>query len=65
MESTVMTDIALSSASRANLLSLQTTQSFVNRTQGRLSTGKAVSSVIDDALKFGDHKLLLTDSHQF
>ncbi|NKD55807.1 flagellin [Haematospirillum sp. H4485] len=53
-----MTDIALSAASRSNLLSLQTTQSFVNRTQGRLSTGKAVSSVIDDALKFFSAKSL-------
>ncbi|NKD77639.1 hypothetical protein HEQ60_07690 [Haematospirillum sp. H1815] len=53
-----MTDIALSAASRSNLLSLQTTQSFVNRTQNRLSTGKAVSSVIDDALKFFSAKSL-------
>ena len=47
-----MGDIALSAASRANLLSIQTTQRFVDRTQNRLSTGRAVSSVIDDALKF-------------
>ena len=47
-----MGDIALSAASRSNLLSIQTTQRFVDRTQNRLSTGRAVSSVIDDALKF-------------
>lgn len=47
-----MTDISLSAASRSNLLSLQNTQSLVNRTQNRLSTGKAVSSVVDDAIKY-------------
>ena len=53
-----MGDIALSAASRANLLSIQTTQRFVDRTQNRLSTGRAVSSVIDDALKFFSAKAL-------
>ena len=53
-----MGDIALSAASRSNLLSIQTTQRFVDRTQNRLSTGRAVSSVIDDALKFFSAKAL-------
>ncbi|NKD58823.1 hypothetical protein HEQ62_03360 [Haematospirillum jordaniae] len=53
-----MADISLTASSRANLLSLQYTQSLVNRTQGRLSTGKAVSSVIDDALKYFQAKSL-------
>ncbi|MBE1236908.1 hypothetical protein IHV25_04510 [Phaeovibrio sulfidiphilus] len=44
--------VTLSSASMSNLLSLQNTQSLVDRTQGRLSTGKAVNSALDDAMAF-------------
>ncbi len=47
-----MTDISLSSATRANLLSLQRTTSLIDTTQERLSTGKKVNSAIDDALSF-------------
>src|SRR5438270_361871 len=34
-----MADITLGSATRTNLLSLQSTQSLIDRTQGRLATG--------------------------
>ncbi|MBB4284892.1 flagellin [Roseospira goensis] len=47
-----MADITLSSATRSNLLSLQRTTDLIDRTQGRLSTGKKVNSAIDDALSF-------------
>lgn len=45
-------DISLSSATRANLLSLQRTTDLIGRTQDRLSTGKKVNSAVDDALSF-------------
>jgi len=47
-----MSDITLSAAVRSNLLSLQSTSNLINRTQGRLSTGLAVSSPVDDAIKY-------------
>ncbi|TAL03993.1 MAG: flagellin [Rhodospirillaceae bacterium] len=47
-----MSDINLSSATRTNLLSLQTTQNLINRTQNRLATGLKVNSALDDALAF-------------
>jgi len=53
-----MADITLSAASRSNLLSLQRTQDLVNRTQNRLSTGKEINSITDDALKFFQAKSL-------
>lgn len=53
-----MSDIALSSAVRSNLLALQNTSGFIDRTQGRLSTGLAVSSPVDDAVKFFQAKSL-------
>lgn len=53
-----MTDISLTAASRENLLALQRTQSFISRTQGRLATGEAVATVIDDALKYFQAKAL-------
>ncbi|MGB0748805.1 MAG: flagellin [Magnetospiraceae bacterium] len=53
-----MADIALSAAIRSNLLALQTTQSLVDRTQGRLSTGLSVNSATDDAVKFFQAKSL-------
>lgn len=53
-----MADIALSSAVRSNLLALQSTSSFIDRTQTRLSTGKAVASPVDDAVKFFQGKSL-------
>jgi flagellin len=47
-----MGDITLSAATRANLLSLQSTTSLIGRTQERLATGLKVNSAIDDALAF-------------
>ena len=47
-----MGDIALSTATRTNLLSLQRTESVIGRTQERLATGLKVNSAIDDALAF-------------
>jgi flagellin-like hook-associated protein FlgL len=45
-------DINLTSATRTNLLSLQTTQTLINRTQNRLATGLKVNTALDDALAF-------------
>ena len=47
-----MGDISLTSATRANLLSLQRTSTLIGRTQERLATGLKVNSAIDDALAF-------------
>ncbi len=47
-----MSDIALSTATRGNLLSLQNTTALIGRTQERLATGLKVNSAIDDALAF-------------
>ncbi len=44
--------ITLGSATRTNLLSLQNTQTLIDRTQGRLATGLKVNSALDDALAF-------------
>jgi flagellin-like hook-associated protein FlgL len=54
----VADNISLSSAVRANLLSLQETTSLINRTQGRLSTGLAIASPVDDAVKYFQAKSL-------
>lgn len=53
-----MADVTLTAASRNNLMALQNTADLVKRTQNRLSTGKAVSSVVDDALKYFSAKSL-------
>jgi len=45
-------EISLTSAMRANLLSLQNTVSLLNRTQDRLSTGKKVNSALDNPTNF-------------
>lgn len=47
-----MSDIALSSATRTNISSLQRTQTAINVTQARLATGLRVNSAIDDAVAF-------------
>ena len=52
------TEIALSAAVRANLLSLQSTQDLIEQTQNRLSTGLRVSSPLDDARAFFEAKSL-------
>jgi flagellin-like hook-associated protein FlgL len=53
-----MVDITLSAAVRGNLLSLQNTAGLIGRTQDRLSTGLAISSPIDDAVKYFQAKSL-------
>lgn len=45
-------DISLTSAMRSNLVSLQSTESLLGRTQERLSTGKKVNSAIDNPTSF-------------
>ena len=45
-------DVTLTSAMRANLLSLQNTVDLLNRTQERLSTGKKVNSPLDNAASY-------------
>jgi flagellin len=45
-------EISLTSAMRANLLSLQSTVSLLNRTQDRLSTGKKVNSALDNPTNY-------------
>ena len=47
-----MSDISLTASMRTNLLSLQNTQSLMDRTQERLSTGKKVNSAIDNATSY-------------
>lgn len=47
-----MAGIVLGASTRSNLLSLQGTQSTINVTQGRLSTGLKVASAIDNAVSF-------------
>lgn len=53
-----MADLTLSSAVRANLLSLQGTSNLVSRTQERMTTGLKVSSPVDDAIKYFQAKSL-------
>jgi flagellin-like hook-associated protein FlgL len=45
-------EISLTSAMRANLLSLQNTVNMLNRTQERLSTGKKVNSALDNPTNY-------------
>ena len=47
-----MSDISLTASMRTNLLSLQDTQSLMDRTQERLSTGLKVNSAIDNASSY-------------
>src|SRR5215470_15716740 len=47
-----MSDIALSPGVRSNLLALQNTASLMQRTQGRLATGKKVNSALDNPTNF-------------
>lgn len=53
-----MSGIVLSSSVRTNLLTLQSTSDLIGRTQNRLATGMAVSSPIDDAVKYFQSKSL-------
>jgi flagellin len=45
-------DITLTSAMRSNLVSLQSTESLLGRTQERLSSGKKVNSALDNPTNF-------------
>jgi flagellin-like hook-associated protein FlgL len=54
----VSTNVTLSSTARTNLLSIQNTAGLIGRTQDRLSTGLAVKSPIDDAVKYFQAKSL-------
>ena len=45
-------DISLSAGMRSDLISLQGTAKLLNRTQGRLSSGKDVNSAVDDPSKY-------------
>jgi len=47
-----MAEVTLSGAVRANLLTLQRTQSLIDTTQANLSTGLRVNSPLDDAAAF-------------
>ncbi|MBF0680116.1 MAG: hypothetical protein IR164_14395 [Devosia sp.] len=47
-----MSDISLSKAVRANLLSLQNTAEMMNKTQSRLATGNKVNSALDNPSNF-------------
>ncbi|MEI3546492.1 MAG: flagellin [Alphaproteobacteria bacterium] len=47
-----MSDISLTASMRSNLLSLQQTQSLMDVTQERLSTGKKVNSALDNPSSF-------------
>lgn len=47
-----LNDISLTAGMRSNLLSLQNTVTLLNRTQSRLSSGKKVSTAIDNPVSF-------------
>ena len=47
-----MADIPLTASMRSNLLSLQNTQSLMDMTQERLSTGKKVNSALDNPTSY-------------
>ena len=53
-----MSEITLTEASRSALLQLNNTQDLSGRTQGRLTTGKKVNNVLDDAVAFFQSKNL-------
>lgn len=58
-------DIALTAAQRSSLLSLQGTQTLSERTQTRLSTGRKINSVTDDAVNFFRAKALTDRAGDF
>lgn len=60
-----MSDIALTAAQRTSLLSLQNTQDLSARTQTRLTTGRKVSGVVDDAVNFFRAKTLTDRAADF
>ena len=58
-------DIALTAAQRSSLLSLQSTQTLSERTQTRLSTGRKINGVTDDAVNFFRAKALTDRAGDF
>ncbi len=58
-------DIALTAAQRASLLSLQRTQYLSDRTQTRLSTGRKINEVVDDAVNFFRARTLTDRAEDF
>ena len=60
-----MANIVLGASTRSNLLSLQGTQSTINMTQGRLSTGLKVASAIDNAVSFFQAQALTNRAADF
>ena len=47
-----MSEIALTASMRQNVVSLQLTESLINRTQDRLATGKRVNSALDNPTNY-------------
>lgn len=60
-----LSDIALTAAQRGSLLSLQDTQSLSERTQTRLTTGRRINGVVDDAVNFFRAKALTDRAEDF
>lgn len=58
-------DVTLSASVRNSLLSLQNTREFIQRTQGRLSTGLKVASAIDDPVAYFQSKGLSDRASDF
>lgn len=57
--------IALTAAQRASLLSLQRTDDLSSRTQTRLSTGRKINEVVDDAVNFFRARTLSDRANDF
>jgi flagellin len=55
-----MNDISLTAGMRSNLLSLQNTVDLLDRTQGRLASGKKVNSALDNPVSFFASENLLS-----
>ena len=60
-----MAEITLNAAVRSNLLTLNSTQSLIDKTQNRLATGLRVSSPIDDSKAFFEAKSLSDRASDF
>ena len=58
-------DIALTEAQRSNIATLRDVQELSDRTQNRLSTGRQVNNVVDDAVAFFTSKALYDRADDF
>ena len=58
-------DIALTEAQRSNIATLRDVQEMSDRTQNRLSTGREVNNVVDDAVAFFTSKALYDRADDF